>query len=281
MARTTVVNEATRSSSCSNPINDTRLNRFLVLAGVKLLRRFRTCWGSVLFLTPQLCVKIGERTDLSEAATMEFVRKHTSIPVPKVYCAFRRRGKTYIVMENISGMPAAASWERLTEKSKNRLLGQLREMIDEMRRIPAPNSRISNVDGGSLFDCRLRSSLDRFGPFENTQTFHGFLRNWIEKGPPEHLDVDEMISLHRREWGRPVFTHGDLSSLNILVRGDDIVGFVDWETAGWYPPYWEYTSACQVNPRNTFWAGYIGRFLEPWPEALKMEKTRQQWWGVI
>jgi aminoglycoside phosphotransferase len=281
MARTTVVNEATQSSSCSSPINNTRLNRFLVLAGVKLLRRFRTCWGSVLFLTPQLCVKIGERTDLSEAATMEFIRKHTSIPVPKVYCAFRRRGKTYIVMENISGMPAAASWEQLTEKSQNRLLGQLRVMINEMRRIPALTSGISNVNGGSLYDCRLHSSLDRFGPFKNTQIFHGFLRDWIEKGPIDHPDVDDMISLHKREWGEPVFTHGDLSSLNILVRGDDIVGIVDWETAGWYPPYWEYTSACQVNPRNTFWARYIDGFLEPWPEALKMERTRQQWWGVI
>jgi len=34
-----------------------------------------------------------------------------------------------------------------------------------------------------------------------------------------------------------VFTHGDLSSLNVLVRGDQIVGIIDWETAGWYPSY--------------------------------------------
>jgi aminoglycoside phosphotransferase (APT) family kinase protein len=154
-------------------------------------------------------------------------------------------------------------------------------MINEMRRIPAADEKISNVDGGSLWDCRLPSSLERFGPFENTQEFHTFLRNSLEKTPPGHPDVDEMISLQRREWGPPVFTHGDLSSLNILVRGDRIVGLVDWETAGWYPPYWEYTSACQVNPRNTFWESYIDRFLEPWPEAAKMEKTRQKWWGWI
>jgi hypothetical protein len=158
-----VVNDATKPSSCSNPINNTRLNRFFVLAGVQLLRRFRPSLGPVLFLTPQLCVKIGECTDLSEAATMQFIRKHTSIPVPKVYCAFRRRGKTYIVMEHISGMPAVACWQRLPEKSRDKLLGQLREMFDEMRRIPAPNGRISNVDRGSLYDCRLPSSRDRFG----------------------------------------------------------------------------------------------------------------------
>lgn len=78
-AGTTVVTEGTKPKpSCSNPINSTRLNRFLVLGAVKLLR-FRPCWGSVLFLTPQLCVKIGECTDLSEAATMQFVRKHTTL----------------------------------------------------------------------------------------------------------------------------------------------------------------------------------------------------------
>jgi RIO-like serine/threonine protein kinase len=28
------------------------------------------------------------------------------------------------------------------------------------------------------------------------------------------------------------FIHGDLSSLNIIVRGDTIVGLIDWQTAG-------------------------------------------------
>ena len=37
-----------------------------------------------------------------------------------------------------------------------------------------------------------------------------------------------------------VFTHGDLSSFNIVARVDGIVGIIDWETAGWYPSYWEY-----------------------------------------
>jgi hypothetical protein len=45
----------------------------------------------------------------------------------------------------------------LSEESRNKLLGQLKGLIDEMRRIPAPDGRISNVDGGSLYDCRLSS----------------------------------------------------------------------------------------------------------------------------
>ena len=90
-------------------------------------------------------------------------------------------------------------WGRLSEQSRSKLLGQLRKMIDEMRKMPAANGKISNVDGGSLYDCRLPCSLELFGPFENTHEFHNFLPNSIEKSSPGHPDVDEMISMQRRE----------------------------------------------------------------------------------
>ncbi|KAL2421142.1 hypothetical protein ABEF95_000439 [Exophiala dermatitidis] len=191
---------------------------------------------------------------------------------------------TYIVMERIRGETLASAWPTLAASSRDKILLQLRHFVDEMRSLPAPKRehKISNVGGGSLWDCRLVSGVDRFGPFKDPQAFHLFLRNGLEKAPsPEVPEVDEMIKLQARDWGPVVFTHGDLSSLNILVQDDNIVGIVDWETAGWYPPYWEYTTACQVNFRNMFWADWIDEFLEPWPDALKMERVRQRWWGVI
>ena len=211
---------------------------------------------------------------------MRFIAQHTSIPVPKIYCAFNRKGITYIVMQRIRGQMATLAWDTLSEESRGKVLLQLKEMVDEMRAIPAPDERIANVDGGSLWDCRLPSNLDRLGPFEDTQAFHSFLRNGVDKAPPGHPEIDEMISLQKQQWGRPVFTHGDLSSLNILLRGDEIVGIIDWETSGWYPPYWEYTCASQVNPRNSFWEDHLDNFLEPFPNALRMEKVRQKWWGA-
>lgn len=35
-------------------------------------------------------------------------------------------------------------------------------------------------------------------------------------------------------------THGDLLPQNILVEGSTITGIIDWETAGYYPAFWEY-----------------------------------------
>jgi hypothetical protein len=131
---------------------------------------------------------------------------------------------------------------------------------------------IAGVDGGTLWDCRLPCGPQRFSPFANTDDFHHFLRGGIDEAPFGHQDITEMITLHRQEWGPPVFSHGDLSSLNILVKGEAITGIIDWETAGWWPSYWEYTSAQQVNPRNSFWDDCIDKFLDPWPEALKWKK---------
>jgi thiamine kinase-like enzyme len=82
-----------------------------------------------------------------------------------------------------------------------------------------------------------------------------------------------------RPWGPPVFTHGDLNPFNILVRDDRVVGIVDWEFSGWYPDYWEYTSAWFGNLTKQAWQKEIANFLDPYPEEWKMEATGNTWWG--
>ena len=74
------------------------------------------------------------------------------------------------------------------------------------------------------------------------------------------------------------FTHGGPSPLNILVRGEHIVGIIDWEMAGWLPDYWEYTSAINVHPFWAFWRNEVGRFLRPY-EEVEMEALRRQYFG--
>ena len=232
-------------------------------------------------LTDRLCVKYGQHIDLSEAAAMRFISQNTSIPVPKVFCAFTHKGCSYIVMERIKGDMIGIGWVNRSEESKIKLLTQLKNMVHEMRELRPPEGiGVSSVIGGPMFDCRLPGASLRFGPFSSVQSFHRHLRGGIEFDPGLDCEIKELIRQHDRDWPI-VFTHGDLSSLNILVHGDDIVGIIDWETAGWYPSYWEYTTACQVNPQNSFWINEIDKFLTPLPEELRMEKTRQKYFGDI
>jgi hypothetical protein len=94
----------------SKPINSTRLRRFFILTVVKLLKCIRSHQGTVLFVSDNLCIKFGPLRHLPEASTIQFIAEHTSIPVPKIYCAFTHKGWTYIAMERLKGEIIGRNW---------------------------------------------------------------------------------------------------------------------------------------------------------------------------
>ncbi|KAN0123120.1 kinase-like protein [Russula decolorans] len=51
--------------------------------------------------------------------------------------------------------------------------------------------------------------------------------------------VEKLFSCFSTE-AKTHLTHGDLLPHNILVKGSKITGIFDWETAGYYPEFWEY-----------------------------------------
>ena len=274
----------------SSSIKATKLRRVATLCAIAILKRFRKRYGDLLFLNNSICVKYGTRVDLAEAATLDYVGRHTSIPAPRVHCAFDHDGKTYIVMKKLPGHMLAHKWHERSKESQQRILKQLKDMIDQLRALPSPfGDAVANVDGGSLTDPRLPGldivypipTSSRFGPFDNTRDFHRWLRRPVLEVPDKcsSKTADMINEQEKSDWGSPVLTHGDLSSLNILVDGDKVTGIVDWEISGWYPYYWEYTTAMQGTPRNLFWRDFIDSFLTPYPTELKMELARQEYFG--
>ncbi|EKM75444.1 hypothetical protein AGABI1DRAFT_79892 [Agaricus bisporus var. burnettii JB137-S8] len=262
-------------------INNTPLRRYAVLSAIQLLRRIKPLTGNVVFLSNKLCVKFGHFVQLSEASTLQFIAQHTSIPVPKVHCAFVHKDCTYILMDRIDGKMLLLDWRSRSAESKEKILQQLKEFVTELRSLPPPGPGISNVDGGPLFDFRFPTS-NAIGPFKTIHEFHLFLRNGIQEWRSDvYPEVNRMIALQDRPWPMPVFTHGDLSSLNILARGDTVVGIIDWETSGWFPSYWEHSMAWYVNPRNIFWQEEVEKFLESTPEDMEMEEIRLRLFGHV
>ncbi|KAF5986051.1 kinase-like protein [Fusarium bulbicola] len=184
-------------------------------------------------------------------------------------------------MERIRGRDLSQNWTQRSEDSQARILAQLKTLITELRDAPPPDGvGVANVDGDPIFDQRLPDK-SFWGPFATIQEFHPELCSGLDlrDGEEAFPGLREFIEFHNGPWGSPVFTHGDLNSLNIMADGDTVTGVVDWETAGWMPPYWEYTSAWHVNPRNTFWQDAIDGFLTPLPHESEMERIRRQYFG--
>ncbi|KAJ8106067.1 hypothetical protein ONZ43_g7187 [Nemania bipapillata] len=270
------------------PINDTFFNRTLTffalrISGKGLLGRF---WrqSERLVVVWKYAIKVGA-SSLAEAHTMKFVAENTSIPVPKVYCAFTHDKQVYIVMERIYGEDAACHWTHRPEGSKARILVQLKGFIQQLRDIPPPppsndQYAVSNVIGGPIFD-EHKQKLQPRGPFRTIDDFHNELRDGLELNKDNSAlipeDLGELVKFHHQPFSKVVFTHGDLSSVNIMVDDDDVVGIVDWETAGWFPPYWEYVKAWNVDAQNAFWQDEVDKFLEPLLHERKMEVVRRKY----
>ena len=55
--------------------------------------------------------------------------------------------------------------------------------------------------------------------------------------------AEKVVNSHRQHYTTK-FTHGDFASRNIMVKRDGtITAIIDWDSAGWFPEYWEYTKA--------------------------------------
>jgi len=55
--------------------------------------------------------------------------------------------------------------------------------------------------------------------------------------------MEELKAMLQRS-EQSVFTHADLAPRNIIIDQStfEVTGILDWECAGWYPAYWEYTN---------------------------------------
>ena len=286
--------ELLEKSSPSSPIKyvlleakPIRSTRALTICATRLATRCDQSIGwSIVRLSRSICVKCGPLIDLNEAVSMQVARELTTVPVPKVYCAFSRRGITYILMEYIRGETLWSYWQGIGEETKENLRNQLKAIMAELREVRQPVSgRIQAPNGGKIYDDRYTEGAERsFGPFVTVQDFHLWLRRGISlplKESPENAiersaDIEEMKRLQDRRDYSTVVTHGDLSSSNTIVKNNRTVGIIDWESAAWYPDYWELTSAWNVNHTDEFWRPEIEKILdfERFRDEHRMEQIR-------
>jgi aminoglycoside phosphotransferase (APT) family kinase protein len=117
-------------------------------------------------VSPTLVVKYGDAVQLVEARSMEFVAKHTSLPVPHVYAAytygpFEERDEesfskydTYIFMEFIDGQTLEKEWPSLDNTAKSNIITELKAYFTQLRTIPG-GTYIGSLDDGPVKDSIL------------------------------------------------------------------------------------------------------------------------------
>ncbi|KAJ5221445.1 Aminoglycoside phosphotransferase [Penicillium citrinum] len=118
---------------------------------------------------------------------------------------------------------------------------------------------VGAVDRGKAIIGR-RISMEG-GPFDTEQQFNE--SNWgdLVQSAPDLLRHYAKYAL--TDDHEIVFTHADISPRNILVEEGHVIVILDWEDAGWYPAYWEYTQVLRQLKLVPDWPEYISRILPP------------------
>ncbi|KIW14741.1 hypothetical protein PV08_07525 [Exophiala spinifera] len=95
------------------------------------------------------------------------------------------------------------------------------------------------------------------GPVESEEDLQEYLRSPASPhGFNSTEDYDKALAKAKSILEVPhrvVFTHGDFKAHNILIDYEGhLSGFLDWESAGWCPEYWEFTTAMRFG-RGSWW----------------------------
>ncbi|KAL1745336.1 hypothetical protein HDZ31DRAFT_36682, partial [Schizophyllum fasciatum] len=186
-------------------------------------------------ITESLVAKYPTR---NERASMEFVRRETSIPVPRVH----RPDLKKLVMDLIEGHNLLELWPHQSRFMHFRIACTLRLYVKQLRALTSPHV-------GSLANGRVHGMLFGEGVFDAFPSALHFRRlcevvvcsawrtNRALRCPPG-APLPPIPQCDRASWD-PVFVHGDLNPSNLVLDKHNTLWVIDWATAGFYPAFME------------------------------------------
>jgi len=265
-----------------------RRHRWLTIGAMALMKRRRPLSGGVWPLPFRYVIKYGIY-DISEAETLCFIARTTSIPVPKLFSAFMRDEKDfmsarctrcYMVMRKMPGKELRHAWHTMSSTERESILNELRQYMDQLRSFKSSRPGVvGSVTYGRLNDKRVE--VDGFGPYNSVSDFQEQAGcNYVLQKKLADAEDDESRRLaevlRARTWDTR-FTHADLNSANTLVHRGKISAIIDWERSGWFPEYYEYTSAYFSNLYDSdWWVNELAKVLHNYDDELEMETLRHQ-----
>ncbi|EFE44646.1 hypothetical protein TRV_00573 [Trichophyton verrucosum HKI 0517] len=216
--------------------------------------------GNIAQLPFGLLLKWTDRTSLEEAVAMQMVAA-AGIPTPKILCYGEHPNDPYnrhisILMTRLPGITLENSRDPLDIETSGPWLEELKTCVSAMRQWSPPEKLFTgSVIGTAVHSQRVPNHI--MGPFTTQNGLYDHLFSTASShGFTSTEKFEEALTEARKIYERPhrvVFTHGDFKAHNILVDDDGhLSGFLDWESAGWYPEYWEFTTAMRFG-RNTWW----------------------------
>lgn len=203
-----------------------------------------------------------------ESRTLELVEKFTKMPAPRAIDVLETPDASHLLMTQVPGRPIGQLLNAMTDEQVENAVTDLKRYVAELRSIPneASKFQICNSEGGGILDWRIPDSQSEKLRFHTETDFHNCLTEMMTHDTRRHAAKSHAIP------HAVVFTHGDLNPRNILAENGKITGIVDWENAGFFPEYWEYTKMhYTVRSLIRSLAGVVDQVFEGYRDELRVE----------
>lgn len=192
--------------------------------------------------------------------------------MPQVYATYYVDGRLYIEMEYVRRETLQAAWiGHLSSAAKKAVVEELAGYIEQLRSLEPPQKEmVASAESKPCLDYRI--GYTPVGPFPNHEEFHSFLRGHNPLDDCTQVFGESVTLCHARQY-RTLFAHADVCKRNIIVRDDNVVAIVDWQFAGWYPEYWEYTKAHYGLLDVPDWYAEFRRCVTRYDDELAAQRT--------
>ncbi|KAK2595885.1 hypothetical protein N8I77_013676 [Diaporthe amygdali] len=228
----------------------------------------------------EVIIKEGTSVWPNEEAALNLIHSTlppNTVPVPHVFLGTYNRGMDGVVtkgtiwMEHMPGKTLREAWPSLDQVPRERVCRDTWAIVEKLREIPRPETDDGAfylaADGTSkIIQTLLGDEHDTYPPMKNDEDLRARIWERYVKNNglsyPEGNGVYEMLP--RSEVS--VFTHGDIHPRNILLEqnveegsGVRITGLIDFESAGFYPDYWEFSEMMACGRKDAEWMEMMDR----------------------
>lgn len=211
-----------------------------------------------------------------EIEATQYVRKNTSIPVPRILESRLDPdnpggASNWIVMEKLPGTQMGTVWPSMSNSAQSNTLTRLKSYLQQLHALLPPKPGwIGSCSGGPAYDHRI-TNMKTCGPFSSVGEFHDFLVAPIKNSPrPEWVKKfrDLLPDTHSVN-----FAHADISWENILVEPEtgEVTGILDWEMAGFWPEWWEYRKALCGARSQPWWFKVLKEIMQEYPSETEAD----------
>ena len=230
-------------------------------------------------LSDDIAVKITSDDQINHCTALQQLAEHApDIPAPKPHGLIRLASVTVMFTSYVPKITLTEAWPSLTYQQKVAIQSQLDEIFTKVRRISRDDRPLGMLDGRGVVDERgFHDSYQADATIRTVPEFEEFVfsyRPWVTSTFVRFLRT--LLPASRFDQ-HCVLTHCDVRPDNIMVdtteNGDwEVTGIIDWEEAGFYPPYWE-----SVKSTRTFLANQENDWYLLQPQCIAPSSFPTSW----